>query len=58
MTTTIQYVNLYVSNLAESVNFFKDKVGLKLEFKDEEFGYASFACGPIRMGVAAIPPSE
>ena len=58
MTTTIQYVNLYVSNLAESVNFFKDKVGLKLEFKDEEFGYASFACGPIRMGVVAIPPSE
>ncbi len=29
MTTTIQYVNVYVSNLAESVNFFKDKVGWK-----------------------------
>ena len=58
MTTTIQYVNVYVSNLAESVNFFKDKVGLKLEFKDEEFGYASFSAGPIRMGIALVSSSE
>ena len=58
MSTTIQYVNVYVTNLSESIKFFEDKIGLKLEFQDEEFNYASFSCGPIRMGLAAIPSSE
>ena len=58
MTTTIQYVNVYITSLSESIKFFEDKIGLELEFQDEEFGYASFACGPIRMGIAAIPSSE
>ena len=58
MSTTIQYVNVYVTNLSESIKFFKDKIRLKLEFQDEEFGYASFTAGPIKMGIAAIPSSE
>jgi len=58
MSATIQYVNIYVTSLSESVEFYKNKIGLELEFQDEEFGYASFACGPIRMGIAAIPSFE
>ena len=42
MLMTIQYVNIYLSNLDESINFFKDNIGLELDFQDVEFGYASF----------------
>ena len=51
---TLSYVNLYVSNLARSVEFFEKTVGLELQFSDESFSYASFDAGPVRMGLAQV----
>lgn len=54
----LSYVNLYVTDLDLSVEFFKDKLGLTLEFADKNFGYASFNAGPVRMGLAQIDPAD
>ncbi len=51
---TLSYVNLYVSDLARSVEFFEKTLGLELQFSDPSFGYASFAVGPVRMGLAQV----
>ena len=49
---TIQYINIYVSDLTQSVVFYRDIVGLDLEVSDEAHGYASFNAGSIRFGLA------
>ena len=46
---TIQYINIYVSDLTQSVVFYRDVVGLDLEISDEAHGYASFNAGSIRV---------
>lgn len=51
---SLSYVNLYVSDLARSVEFFEKTLGLELQFSDPSFGYASFAAGPVRMGLAQV----
>ena len=50
------YVNVFVSDLQRAVGFFRDTLGLPLEFEDEKFGYASFAPEGVRMGVARVEP--
>jgi predicted enzyme related to lactoylglutathione lyase len=50
------YVNVFVSDLQRAVGFFRDTLGLPLEFADEKFGYASFSPKGVRMGVARIEP--
>lgn len=50
----IQYVNLYVSDLERSTVFFRDTLGLAMQYGDAAHGYASFDTGPIRMGVAQV----
>jgi predicted enzyme related to lactoylglutathione lyase len=50
--TTIAYVNVFVSDLALAVEFYEQTLGLEKEFAELEFGYASFAAGPIRLGLA------
>ncbi len=52
------YVNVYVSDLARSVEFFEKTLGLGLQFSDEKFGYASVDAGPVRMGLAQIDPDD
>jgi predicted enzyme related to lactoylglutathione lyase len=48
------YVNVFVSDLQRAVGFFRDTLGLPLEFTDEKFGYASFSPKGVRMGVARV----
>ena len=52
------YVNVYVTNLERSVQFFEKTLGLELQFKDAGFGYASLDAGPIRMGLAQIDAED
>lgn len=58
MNITIQYVNIYVTNLLQSIEFYRDKLGLSLQFSDDEHGYASFDAGPIRVGLAEVGLSQ
>ena len=53
-TPSLSYVNLYVSDLERSVEFFEKTLGLELQFSDLKFSYASLAAGPVRMGLAQV----
>jgi predicted enzyme related to lactoylglutathione lyase len=54
----IRYVNVYVTELERSVEFFERTLGLTKNFADAAHGYASFDAGPIRLGVAQIDASD
>ena len=42
----IDYVNLFVSDLNQAVDFYQEKLGLVLQFSEPQFGDASFDVGP------------
>jgi catechol 2,3-dioxygenase-like lactoylglutathione lyase family enzyme len=48
------YVNVFVSDLKRAVEFYRDTLGLPLQFQEDQFGYASFAPEGIRFGVARV----
>jgi len=48
----IAYVNVFVSDLERATEFYGTTLGLKLEHASPEHGYASFAAGPVRLGLA------
>ncbi|MBX3675363.1 MAG: VOC family protein [Burkholderiales bacterium] len=48
----ISYVNVFVNDLPGAIAFYRDKLGLPLQFSSPEHGYASFSAGGIRLGVA------
>ena len=54
----LAYVNLYVTDLARSVEFFEKTLGLGLQFSDTNFGYASLDAGAVRLGLAQIDPDD
>lgn len=54
----IAYVNIFVSDLDRSVAFYRDALGLELEFASQEHGYASLSAGPVRLGLAVPGPEE
>jgi predicted enzyme related to lactoylglutathione lyase len=54
----IRYVNVYVTDLARSVEFFEKTLGLPLQFSDAGFGYASLDAGPVRLGLAQIDAAD
>lgn len=51
------YVNVFVTDLARAVAFFRDTLGLPLQFEEQQFGYASFAPKGVRLGVARVDAS-
>jgi lactoylglutathione lyase len=51
-TPRIGYVNLFVRDLARSLAFYRDVLGLAVDTEDGGFGYASLDAGPIRLGLA------
>lgn len=55
-TPRLWYVNVFVSDIQRAVGFYRDLLGLPLQFADEKFGYASFETGTIRIGVARVEP--
>jgi lactoylglutathione lyase len=46
---TVDYVILYVDDLASSISFYRDVLGL--EFRFEESGYAEFSTGATKFGL-------
>lgn len=50
------YVNVFVSDLARAVAFYRDVLGLPLQMEHAEFGYASFAPEGGRLGLARVDP--
>lgn len=56
--TRLAYVNVTVSDVDRSVAFFRDTVGLPLDFADAQFGYASFATPGARFAVVQSPEGE
>ena len=50
----IAYVNVFVSDLARAVDFYRSKLGLALEQSDTGHGYASFAAVTVIDGAAEV----
>ncbi len=57
-TPKLWYVNVFVSDLARAVAFYRDVLGLPLQLHEEAHGYASFAPEGIRLGLARVAPGE
>lgn len=57
-TPKLWYVNVFVTDLARSVEFYQKTLGLTLQFSDEKFGYASVDAGPVRIGLAQIDSKD
>jgi len=55
---SIGYVNVFVSDFADSLAFYKDTLGLTANVDDEAFGYASFQAGPISFGIAQTDDTD
>lgn len=51
------YVNVFVTDLERAVAFYRDTLGLPLQFQEQQFGYASFAPEGIRLGLARVDPN-
>jgi predicted enzyme related to lactoylglutathione lyase len=54
----LAYVNVFVSDLKRSVEFFESTLGLELKLRDEEHGYASLSAGPVSLGLAVAGPDH
>ena len=54
----IGYVNLFVTDLARSLEFFEKTLGLDAKVRDTDFGYASLDGGPVSLGLAQVDPEE
>ncbi|MBW2231346.1 MAG: VOC family protein [Deltaproteobacteria bacterium] len=54
----IAYVNIFVSDLKRAIEFYEERLGLELEHSSPEHGYASFAAGPVRLGLAVAGPDQ
>jgi len=48
----IGYVNVFVSDIAKAVVFYRDVLGLKVRHEDGAFGYASVDAGPVSLGLS------
>jgi len=48
----VAYVNVFVSDLSRAIAFYEGVLGLPLAHAAEEHGYASFAAGPVHLGLA------
>lgn len=52
------YINIFVSDLKRAVAFYRDTLGLPLQFQEEGFGYASFAPKGVRLGLARLDAND
>lgn len=54
----VAYVNVFVRDLARATEFYREKLGLQLQFSSAEHGYASLSAGDIRLGIAVPGPDQ
>ena len=52
---TLGYANFFVSDYEQSMQFFRDQLGLSVLTGDPEFGYASFDTGAAQIAFAVSP---
>ena len=52
------YVNIFVSNFQQSLDFYQATLGLPLIFADEEFRYASFATPGAQLAIVETDQRE
>lgn len=57
MDLGLSYVNVFVTDFAAAVDFYKTKLGLEVNVCDEKFGYASFKTRGAALAVARVDPS-
>lgn len=54
----IAYVNVFVTDLTRATEFYRDTLGLQLQYSSAEHGYASFSAASVRLGVAVPGPDH
>ena len=54
----IAYVNVFVADLQRALGFYRDALGLTVQFVSPEHGYASVAAGDVRLGLAVPGPEQ
>lgn len=52
----IWYVNIFVTNFQNALEFYRDKLGLQVVVEDEGFGYASFDTQGAGFAIAVVDP--
>lgn len=55
---SLWYVNVYVRDFERAVSFYRKTLGLRLRFRDDDHGYASFDTGPTGLALARIDPEQ
>jgi predicted enzyme related to lactoylglutathione lyase len=58
VTVRVTYVNVFVRDLDRALAFYRDALGLELQYAAPEHGYASLAAGPIRLGIGVVGPEQ
>jgi len=53
----VGYVNVFVHDFDRAVQFYSDTLGLILDVREDNFGYASFKAGPVSFAVAQTDDS-
>ena len=48
----IQYINVFVSDLAVATRFYSEVLGLTLQFSSPQHRFAAFSAGGTRLGIA------
>ena len=48
----VGYINVFVSDFSRAVDFYSNTLGLKLNMREDNFGYASYDAGPVSFAVA------
>jgi lactoylglutathione lyase len=54
----VAYVNVFVTDLQRALGFYRDALGLDVEFVSPEHGYASVSAGAVRLGLAVPGPEQ
>ena len=54
----VSYINIFISDLDRAIEFYRDKLGLQLQFSSPEHRYASLAAGAVRLGIAVPGPDQ
>lgn len=55
---SIGYINLAVTDFNRSLAFYRDVLGLPLQFVDEKFQFAAFSAGHVRFAVVGGADSK
>src|SRR5579862_8503504 len=58
MALVIGYVNIGVVDFPRALAFYRDTLGLPLQFADESFHYARFSAGTVPFAIAGGPQAK